>query len=132
MIYLKSINLGENWELEELETSYLFPYLYRFSKKFNLLFFDTEVSLNNEQLLYLKFYLDESLGVLLNDLYEKPNEKTVAKHPTRFERFIYRDNKYVVDYTTSSLGRLMFLINLRINYISEKIENNELLIIGNK
>ena len=125
LFYLKSYDEREEWVLEERETMYIYSYLFLFSQKYDLLLFENEVLLRGELLQHLSQYIAKSLEVLLNDLYRKPDENSIRKHPTRYERFIFNNEKYTVNYTTSISGRLMYLLYLRIDFIRNKIENNE-------
>jgi hypothetical protein len=122
-IYSKNRNVG--WELEEREIFFLYSYLLRFSKKNNIDFFCDEVLFENHNLIILQNLFQEILLDLLSDIYVRPNEKEISKHPTRYERFIFKNNKYVVNYTNSITGRLIYLIYLRYSFISDEINENE-------
>lgn len=107
----------ENWNFESIENYYLFSYIFRFLNTNKIT--GDNISLNEY---YNKKFL-EVLELALNDLlkenYKKPEQKSIQKHPTRYERFVFKETKYIVDYTTSVLGRLIYTIYLRIKFIKD-------------
>src|SRR5690606_11836043 len=105
-------------ELEEVEIKYLFPYFLRFDYIHQI-----EVSnegttiLSGSHLIAFKVSLYKALSELLDECYEEPPIKRRQKHPTLFEKFYFKEKKYIVDYTTSIIGRLMYTLYLRLCYI---------------
>lgn len=115
----------ESWELEEIEVMFLYSYLFRFSKKNKIeILKNSKIDLSGELLLDLKKDLTLALKELIIDCYDQPDLTKLQKHPTRFERFIFEGKKFTVDYTTSTLGRLIYTLYLRINFVNQIIENN--------
>jgi hypothetical protein len=115
--------IEEKYELEEIEIKYLYPYFFRFENKHKIKLLQlgtTNLSENN--LLELSKYLTEALRLLLIDCYSEPSNKMRQKHPTFFVKFFFEGEKYVVDYTTSILGRLMYTLYLRLQFIEKAIK----------
>lgn len=110
----------EKFKLEPLEQAYLFGSLLRFCLAHEP---DTlgrrEFTLQGELPEQLHSLLESSLLELLEIAYEDPPERQRQRHPTRFDAFIVGERRYVVNYTTSKLGRLMYLLALRTRLIRE-------------
>ena len=124
---------NDEYELESLEKEYLFSYFLRFDCINN-----TELSENN-----IKVELsDKMLGLfyeciyiafqeLLDDCYIEPSLKERQKHPTFFERFYYKDKKYTVNYTTSKIGLLIYVLHIRLTILKNAINSGDTLYITN-
>jgi hypothetical protein len=124
VLYLISKSKNVKWQLETRELCFLYSYLYRFFKKNNIELFEGDILFEGEKLFLLRQLFESVLNDLILDTYLKPNEKEVSKHSTRFERFKFNDKKYIVNYTTSISGRLIYLLYLRTEFIIEEIKEN--------
>jgi hypothetical protein len=124
-LYISSKTKNDKWQIESRELCFLYSYLYRFCKKENIDLFNGDVLFEGEMLISLKGLFDTALKEIISDTYTPPNEKEMSKHSTRFERFIYNGRKYTVNYTSSISGRLIYLLFIRTQFISEEIENEK-------
>lgn len=108
----------QEFSLESLEQRFLFPYLLRFAlgAGFNPLEGPAHVVEGNRRELLLA-HLNEALRGLLQDGYQPPSPRQRQKHPSYFEKFSFDGRGYVVNYATYPLGRLMFLVALRLRLI---------------
>ena len=111
---------GKAYLLEDLEKDFLFPYLLRFvlSNKVDLAVND-RLELSGVLVGSLKNYLGQALSELLSDAYQEPPSRHRQKYYTRYRKFEFRGRRYVVDYTTSPIGRLMYLIAQRVGLLDE-------------
>lgn len=125
-IILKCMN--EMHELEDMEVKFLFPYLVRFFENNNFkIGVSIDTSLSKKNLESLKEYFAIALNDLLADCYENPSIKRRQKHPTFYEEIVVTNKKYTVDYTTSAVGRFMYLTFIRLSFINKcLLSNNEL------
>ena len=120
---------NESWKLEEREADFLYPYLFRFYNKYNIPLNSSSIKISGDLLKGLRSYIREALLDLIQDCYSAPSIKQRQKDFLLFRKFIFEDNKIVVNYTTSVLGRLIYTIYLRITFIDNILsENGELLI----
>lgn len=93
------------------------PFLYAYLFKF-LLRNQDKVKLEGQVLViediqtasFLRAYLEEVLEELLEEFYEPPNQKKISKYSGRYVRIKTMNQKYVLDYTTSLLGRISYQI----------------------
>ena len=109
---------NQDFSLEPLEQRFLFPYLFRFALIVGLSAIEgPAVVIEEKDRELLVVHLSEALRALLQDGYEPPLPRQRQKHPSYFEKFLFDNQKYVVNYTTSPPGRLMFLIALRLRLI---------------
>ena len=122
---IKLIYKEKVWDLEKIESQYLYSYLIRFGFKNNIDFFEKEsIDIPNELLKDFKLIFQNALRDLLTDSYVEPSLNIRQKHSTRFEKFIFNNKKYVVNYVHSIPGRLMYLLYLRKEMIQDVIDNN--------
>lgn len=122
---------NEEYELEELEIKYLFPYFFRFDNKNDTNILKPGKSILSGNLLELfKNCLYEALSRLISDCYRIPALKERQKHPTLFEKFILNGEKYTVNYTTSILGRLIYTLYLRFTFADEAFKSKSELILS--
>ncbi len=119
LIFLSKDKNNEH-TLEQREIYYLYPYLLRFCKKQNFELFNNVFLFETESLFLLKDLIKRALLELIEETYIKPSDKSISKHPTRYERFVINNEKFVVDYTTSVIGRLTYLLFLRFAFISDE------------
>lgn len=120
----------EEYELDEIEVKYLFPYLFRFDNNTGMTLLEDGVTkLTGDNLIEFKGYLSGALSELLLDCYEEPPVKRRQKHSTFFEKFMFDGKKYIVDYTTSAIGRLMYTLFLRIVFVDKAIQLEDDLIV---
>lgn len=120
----------EIYQLEDLEFSYIFSYLLRFDfKQQTTLLNAGSSSLIGDDLKHFKESLTVALRELLSECYVAPNPKRRQKHPTYYEKFLFDDKRYVVDYTTSTVGRLMFTLRLRLTLINKAIDSGQPLLV---
>ncbi|MGJ1426265.1 hypothetical protein ACR79B_19915 [Sphingobacterium spiritivorum] len=76
-------------------------------------------SLNSSQISSLNRKLECSLDELLKAGYEEPNQKQVPKFSSRYERIIYNQKEYILNYRTSEVGQLAFSIKVLIDSLEE-------------
>lgn len=123
---MKNIRLilkEEEHILEEIEIKYLFPYLFRFDNNNGTLLLDEGITkLSGDSLIEFKKYISKALCDLLSDCYIEPPIKRRQKHPTFYEKIEFKGAKYVLDYTTSILGRLMYTLYLRVTFVDKAIQ----------
>lgn len=135
-VYIESISFkhkDEEYTLEEIETKYLFPYFFRFDNHNDSKLLESGITtLSGNSLIEFRNYIFQALNELLLDCYDEPPIKKRQKHPTFFEKFIIDNKKYVVDYTTSTLGRLLYTLYLRFSFIEKAIESGSELIVIKK
>jgi len=118
MIFFK-FELGEEmFELEPLEIDYMFSYLYRFGINNDLnIIHSSHLKLEILNLEKLRDCFFTALRDLLVDCYEEPSLRKRQKHPSFYEKVMFMDKRYVVNYTTSTLGRLIYTLSLRLEFI---------------
>lgn len=116
--------------LEEMEVNYLYSYILRFEFKNNTgILKYKEVTLSDILLKEFRECIFNALEELLKNCYNEPPLKRRQKHPTFFEKFVLSNKKYVVDYTTSVLGRLIYTLYVRLSFIDKVILLNEELFV---
>ncbi|WP_291131270.1 hypothetical protein [Flavobacterium sp. UBA7682] len=113
------------FSLEHREICYLYSYLLRFSEKYKIELFNGDFLFENETLFLLKELIKNALLELIKDVYVRPLDKDISKHSTRYERFILEDKKYIVNYTTSVSGRLIYVLYLRYQFISSEMDKTD-------
>ena len=85
---------NQEWDLEDMEIKYLFPYLLRFEHKNQVKILTGEIFILNDNILdNFKYLLQVALQELLDDCYQIPSNKVRQKHPTWFERFTFMNKK---------------------------------------
>ncbi|WP_407264505.1 hypothetical protein [Tenacibaculum maritimum] len=107
----------ENWNFEKVENYYLFSYIFRFLNAEKIT--DDKIFLSRDYNKMFTDVLELALSDLLEENYIKPEQKKIQKHSTRYERFVFKETKYVVNYTTSVLGRLIYTLYLRIKFVKD-------------
>ena len=111
---------GKAYLLEEMERAFLFPYLLRFALSNDVDLEDEgRIELAGSLVDSLKSYLEQALSELLKDSYQAPSGRHRQKHYTQYQKFEFRDRRYTVNYTTSPIGRLMYLLALRVRLLDE-------------
>ncbi len=120
---MKIISKNSSWFLESIEVNYLFSYLLKFGCK---------TKIEGPLLLDLKTLFEKALQDLICNCYNEPSIKSRQKHPTRFEKFEFYNNKYTVNYVHSTPERLMFLLFTRIQMIENAINTNGWIILDMK
>jgi hypothetical protein len=121
-IILHSISTGVSWQMEKREMFFMYSYFFKFFVK-NENHLSEYIIVELEELNSFLNLFESALNELIIYLYQKPSEKDISKHPTRYERFIFNNKKYIVNYTTSITGRLMYILYLRIEFIRDEIGN---------
>ena len=115
--------ISEYQILEENEFNYLYPTLFKFNSMFGLdIFASNETVLNEKKLIELFSLIENVLEEIIKTNYNPPDLNKMSKYPGRFEKFIFKNRSYIVDYTFSSTGRLMYTLYLRLKFL-EKIIN---------
>lgn len=119
----KRIDIDQQW------SNYLNSYIYLFT--LHKQFFpndNNEILVKQSEIEDLKVFISKSMSDLLS-YYVPPNEKELQKHPSRFEKIIFEDKVYKVNYRMSISGRLIFLINQILIFIdSSKNENLDIIL----
>lgn len=124
---------NEEYELEEMEIKYLFPLFFRFDNKHETTLLEIGTSiLAGIQLMEFSRQVAKTLDELLRECYVEPPIKRRQKPPPFFEKFTIRDEKYVVDYTTTVEGRLMYTLFLRLDFSDKCIESGTEMILVKK
>lgn len=119
MNILFRINQKAELTFEKREIQFFYPYLFRFISKSQIVFNKIGVvNLNTNQINDLTHYFDLAIRDLINDCYISPTSKAIQKHPTRYESIHFDGKKLKVDYTTSVIGRLIYLSVYKLQMIS--------------
>lgn len=116
--YINSINKEEH-PVDGITYQFLYPVFFIFGYEFNLLFeIDRPISLSGNKLDLLYQRMKEQMYVLINTLYTEPSNRSMSKNPGLYTSVYFDDKKYIVDYTTYAPGRLIYVINNRLNFIN--------------
>jgi hypothetical protein len=121
----------EMQEFELIENEYLFSYFFRFDKRFREVHVSPQtIHLTNTDVVRLEEILTLALDELIDVCYMEPSLKERQKHSTYFEKFVYKGRKYVVNYATSTDGRLIYTLNLRRQLLERaRILNGDLIMV---
>ena len=120
MPMIRLITSKEEQSLERHEVMYLFSSLIRFNhNNEGSILRDGYKKLSGDSLAGLIKLVDESRRELLDQCYEEPSARQRQKHPTFFEKLIIDDKKYVVNYTTSIVGRLIYTLSIRLDFMAK-------------
>lgn len=127
---LKCDTIDEEVLLEKVEFNFLYATLFKLDCKFELGIFDQDnVKIHGDALEYLHGQIKIELNDLLNSFYSEPDPKKRSKYPSRYENIFVGEKKYTVDYTLSRLGRLMFTLYLRLNFLKKVMDLNETIVV---
>lgn len=120
----------EEWTLFEIEVKYLYSYFFRFDNRYSTSLLELGITiLSGDNLSAFKHCFSQALSDLLLDCYVEPSIRKRQKYPTSYEKFKFAGEKYVVDYRTSMLGRLIYALYTRLIFTEKAIELEKELII---
>jgi len=118
---------GNKFILKEFEINYLGFFLIRYfnqiNSELNLNNEDFNISLSDKNLNLLSNYFCEALDIAIEEFYEKPSEKHIQKHHSRYEKFIHKGVKYTVYITFIGMPRLIWVLNNLLVSIKEEMNN---------
>jgi|GEM_PF-6303483 hypothetical protein len=104
-------------QFDSLESLYLLPYLVRFGVRADCqLPWDDAVILEADRLSLFRDLLVEAFSSLARDCYVEPSVESRQKHSSRYQKISLNGKRYVVDYRSSRIGRLMFCLHQRITF----------------
>lgn len=110
-------------ELNAVTWAYLYPYFLRFSIKNNIKYdiWDTykKILIEEENKEAFLLMLENVFEELMNECYKEPTQKQITKHSSRFEKIIFKEKTYILNYVTDIVG----IIGYRIHYIMNEIKN---------
>jgi hypothetical protein len=96
----REVELAENWY------RFFFPYLLRFTRKHQI-----EASKNGyvleipaDKILLFRSYVETALSDLLEDCYYEPDHKSRSKHPSRYEKILFKNKTFVLNYRSDLVG----------------------------
>lgn len=117
-------NNNKKIELYSPVYEYLYPYLVRFSLKYNVdkrLWSEKEIIyISDENRDSFIQMLEKIVDELLEDLYQEPTQRQRTRHPGYFQKIIYKEQKYVLNYTTDIIGKIAY----KLIYIIQEMGNN--------
>lgn len=108
-------------ELNSVVWEYMYPYFLRFSIKHNIdwTIWNTKniVFIPIEKKKELIFMLENIFEELMEECYNEPTQRQITKHSSRFEKIIFKEKTYILNYATDIIG----IIGYRLSYIIEEI-----------
>lgn len=118
ILLINSITKDEH-PIDGITYQFLYPVFFIFSHEYDLFTeIDRPISLSGNKLDLLYQRIKEQLYVLINTLYSEPSNRSMSKKPGLYTKVYFDDKKYIVDYTTYAPGRLIYVINNRLNFIN--------------
>lgn len=96
---------------------YLYPYLLRFSLKneIDISWKNDIIFISDEKREQFAIMLENILKELLDDCYIEPTHKQRSKYPSRYEKIVFQEKLYVLDYRTSAVGIIGYALNYLIS-----------------
>jgi hypothetical protein len=127
-IIFKDVSNGKETLIDEVSYKYLYPVFYVLNYQFNLEIENNKpIFLSDNMLLILYERISDQLSFLLETCYQDPIQSEIKKRPSWYEKFVYMEKTYEVNYTTSGIGRLLFTINSRLIFIKRIIDSKSTL-----
>ena len=125
---------GKEHPIEGIAYQYVYSVFFLLEYEFDLyLEVDKPVSFSGSLLDLLYDRLKEQMDVLINTLYKEPSSKAMSKHPGWFMKFEFDGRKFTVDYTTYAPGKLMYVLNNRLDFINSiRLSEGELIAVAKK
>ena len=102
-------------DLEPFEVLFLFPYVLRFFSKMKrgCDIDNGRIFAQGNDLAMFCSLLESAMRDILEDCYSEPDVRHRQAHSGYYGKFTYDGKKYVVNYTTSSVGRLIYCLYQR-------------------
>jgi hypothetical protein len=120
------ISQKNNFQLEQDESNFFYSYFLRFLKKYDLKVKESGVlEIKNQLADQLISFFENAIKDLITDCYVPPTARARQKHSSRYERIYFEGVKLSVDYTTSVIGRLLYLFSWRIAILKEAVNNGD-------
>lgn len=131
-IMLMNVKDGKEYPIEGIAYQYLYSVFFLLDYEFDLcLEVNKPVSFSGSMLDLLYDRLKEQMRILINTLYKEPSNKTMSKHPGWFIKFEFDNRKFIVDYTTYAPGKLMYVLNSRLDFINSiRLSGKELIVVA--
>lgn len=120
-MYIRLINAQtrEEHPIDGIVYQYLYPAFFLLQYELDLFFeIDKPVLFSGKMLDLLYGEISDQMVVLINKLYKEPSNKIMSKRPGWFIKFQFDGKKYIVDYTTYTPGKLMYIISSRLDFIN--------------
>lgn len=61
------------------------------------------------------------LSQLISECYKEPSQKEKSKHSSRFQKIIFEENEYIINYRTDVIGKIIFGLNYLMNKLNKAV-----------